>query len=107
VHVGGWTFTATGVENEVSGPTGFALSQNFPNPFNPTTSIKFNVGERANVTLKVFDMLGREVATLVNEVKESGSYDVNFDAAKLASGTYVYKLTAGNFVETKKMVLLK
>lgn len=106
-YVGGWTFTATGVENEVSGPTGFALSQNFPNPFNPTTSIKFNVGERANVTLKVFDMLGREVATLVNEVKESGSYDVNFDAAKLASGTYVYKLTAGNFVETKKMVLLK
>lgn len=106
-YVGGWTFTATGVENEVAGPTGFALSQNFPNPFNPTTSIKFNVGERANVTLKVFDMLGREVATLVNEVKESGSYDVNFDAAKLASGTYVYKLTAGNFVETKKMVLLK
>lgn len=106
-YVGGWTFTATGVEDEVSAPTGFALSQNFPNPFNPTTSIKFNVGERANVTLKVFDMLGREVATLVNEVKESGSYDVNFDAASLASGTYVYKLTAGNFVETKKMVLLK
>ncbi len=106
-YVGGWTFTATGVEDEVSAPTGFALSQNFPNPFNPTTSIKFNVGERANVSLKVFDMLGREVATLVNEVKESGSYDVNFDAASLASGTYVYKLTAGNFVETKKMVLLK
>ncbi len=107
IYGGTYTFTVTGVENEVSSPTGFALSQNFPNPFNPTTSIKFNVGERANVTLKVFDMLGREVATLVNEVKESGSYDVNFDAAKLSSGTYVYKLTAGNFVETKKMVLLK
>lgn len=107
VYSGSYTFTATGVEDAVSGPTGFVLSQNFPNPFNPTTSIKYSVGERSNVSLKVFDMLGREVASLVNEVKEQGSYSVNFDAAKLASGTYVYKLTAGNFVETKKMVLLK
>jgi len=106
IYAAGYTFTATGVENE-SNPTGFVLSQNYPNPFNPSTSIKYTVGERANVTLKVFDMLGREVASLVNEVKEQGSYSVNFDAAKLASGTYVYKLTAGNFVETKKMVLLK
>ena len=106
IYAGTYTFTATGVENETN-PTGFVLSQNYPNPFNPSTSIKYTVGERANVTLKVFDMLGREVASLVNEVKEQGSYSVNFDAAKLASGTYVYKLTAGNFVETKKMVLLK
>lgn len=106
IYGGTYTFTVTGVEDETN-PTGFVLSQNYPNPFNPSTSIKYTVGERANVTLKVFDMLGREVASLVNEVKEQGSYSVNFDAAKLASGTYVYKLTAGNFVETKKMVLLK
>ncbi len=106
IYAGGYTFTATGVEDEVA-PTGFVLSQNYPNPFNPTTSINFTVAQRSNVTLKVYDMLGREVASLVNEVKDQGSYNVNFDAAKLASGTYVYKLTAGNFVETKKMVLLK
>jgi hypothetical protein len=106
IYSAGYTFTPTGVEDEVA-PTGFALSQNYPNPFNPTTSINFTVAQRSNVTLKVYDMLGREVASLVNEVKDQGSYNVNFDAAKLASGTYVYKLTAGNFVETKKMVLLK
>lgn len=85
----------------------FELNQNYPNPFNPSTSIKFSVAERSNVTLKVFDMLGREVATLVNSAKEAGSYEVNFDASDLSSGLYVYTLNTGNFTSTKKMMLMK
>jgi hypothetical protein len=85
----------------------FELSQNYPNPFNPTTNIQFNIGERANVTLKVFDMLGREVATLINSVKEAGSHEVNFDASNLSSGLYVYTINAGNFSSSKKMMLMK
>lgn len=108
VYVGAWTFTPpTGINDPAGTPSEFVLSQNYPNPFNPTTAIKFSVPERSDVSLKVFDMLGREVATLVNEVKEAGSYELNFDASALASGTYIYKLTAGNNVQTKKMVLLK
>jgi hypothetical protein len=85
----------------------FDLSQNYPNPFNPSTLIKFTIAERSNVTLKVFDVLGREVATLVNTTKEAGSYSVNFDAANFASGLYVYTLNAGDFNSSKKMMLLK
>lgn len=92
------------------------LSQNYPNPFNPKTIIKFRLptssaseGEAStnHVTLKVFDVLGREVASLVNENLKAGSYEATFDAAELSSGTYLYKLQAGSFVETKKMVLMK
>jgi hypothetical protein len=94
------------VENE-SNPDNFVLFQNYPNPFNPSTSINYAINERANVTLKVYDMLGSEVASLVNEVKDAGSYSINFDASKLSSGTYIYKLAVGNKVQTKKMMLLK
>jgi len=96
-------------------PSGFNLSQNYPNPFNPSTKIKYTVPSVTlrqaqsdiKVSLKVFDLLGNEIATLVNEVKPAGSYEVNFDAAGLPSGIYFYKLQGGNFVETKKMLLLK
>jgi len=94
-------------ENETKIPAGFSLSQNYPNPFNPTTCIKYALSNNEFVTLKVFDPLGKEVATLVNEVKPAGYYQIEFNAAKLPSGIYFYKLQAGNFVETKKMILIK
>jgi hypothetical protein len=100
------TYVPSGVEdgNTVSS---FELQQNYPNPFNPSTSITFNLANKNLVNLKVFDVLGREVATLVNEVKEAGSHTVDFDASKLASGMYIYTLTSGNFTATKKMMFLK
>jgi hypothetical protein len=85
----------------------FNLAQNYPNPFNPVTTIHYSVPHRSNVTLKVYDILGNEVAALVNEEKERGVYTVNFDASHLASGMYLYRLQAGSFVETKKMILIK
>lgn len=88
-------------------PTGFKLSQNYPNPFNPSTSINYFVPKESFVSIKVFDFLGREVTTLVSESKSTGSYDINFDASKLPSGTYFYVMTANNYSNTKKMVLMK
>ncbi len=94
----------------------FELSQNYPNPFNPTTTIKYyipkfvktqNLASQQWVTLKIFDILGREVATLVNENQKSGAYEVDFDASYLTSGIYFYKLQSGSFVESKKMILMK
>lgn len=98
----------TGVKelnNEV--PTNYALNQNYPNPFNPSTTISFSIPEAGLVTLKVYDMLGQEAATLVNEVKGAGNYEVSFDASKLTSGMYIYTLTAGKNVISKKMMLVK
>ena len=88
-------------------PETFELSQNYPNPFNPTTTIKFALPHRTDVSLKVFDVLGREVATLIQGVKDAGAYEVTFNAKNLASGMYIYQLKAGNFVSTKKMMLMK
>ncbi|MDZ7766250.1 MAG: T9SS type A sorting domain-containing protein [Melioribacteraceae bacterium] len=85
----------------------FHLTQNYPNPFNPTTSIEYQVSSSEKVSLKVYDILGREIKTLVNEVKSPGSYEVQFDAPQLASGVYFYRLTASDFVQTKKMILLR
>jgi hypothetical protein len=93
----------------------FSLEQNFPNPFNPATKIKFNLPQDNFVSLKVYDSLGKEVAVLVNERKEAGNYQVDLDASTFASGIYYYKLNAGDpsagtgqsFSETKKMILLK
>jgi hypothetical protein len=85
----------------------FSLEQNYPNPFNPSTAIRYQVSGSSNVSLKVYDVLGNEVATLVNEEESAGSYEVNFNAAGLSSGIYFYKLQAGILVETKKMILLK
>jgi hypothetical protein len=88
-------------------PTQFALSQNHPNPFNPTTTINFQLPSASHVQLKVFDVLGREVATLVNEMKAGGSYSVSFNAAPFNSGIYFYKIAAGEFSKTLRMVLTK
>ena len=88
-------------------PNEFHLLQNYPNPFNPTTTIRYDIKTKDNVELKVFDLLGREIATLVNENQTPGTYEVVFDATSLPSGVYFYQLKAGNFVETRKMVLIK
>lgn len=88
-------------------PTEFKLAQNYPNPFNPTTNISYTLPSAQTVTLKVYDLLGREVATLVNERQNAGNYIVQFNGANLASGVYFYRLQAGSFVDTKKMMLLK
>jgi len=88
-------------------PTQFALEQNYPNPFNPATTIKFSIPEVSKVTLKIYDILGREVSTLVNEVRNAGNHEVNFDASNLASGMYIYSIKAGDYTASKKMMLLK
>jgi len=95
-------------KDETAGiPTSFALHQNYPNPFNPMTTITYDIPVRANVKLVVYNILGQEVATLVNEVQEPGRYNVKFDASGLPSGVYFYKLEAGKYVDVKKMVLVK
>jgi len=88
-------------------PEEFSLEQNYPNPFNPSTKISFSIQTEEFVTLKVFNSLGEEVVELVNETKPAGNYSVSFDAANLSSGIYFYKITAGNFSDTKKMIILK
>jgi len=100
--------TATDVKELGNGiPTAFALDQNYPNPFNPSTKIQFQIPEAGFVTLKVYNLLGQEVATLVNGQLEAGSYRAEFDASNLPSGMYLYRLQAGTFLETKKMLLVK
>jgi hypothetical protein len=93
--------------NEPLIPVVFSLAQNFPNPFNPSTTIEFSIPKNEFVSLKVFDMLGREVAVIVNEVKNQGSYRVDFNASELAGGVYFYKLQSGSYTDVKKMVLIK
>ena len=92
---------------EVQAPSSYLLNQNYPNPFNPSTKISYSLPEANFVTLKVYDMLGREVSTLVNEMKPAGTFEAEFDASRLSSGTYVYKLTAGGYQTVKKMILTK
>jgi hypothetical protein len=110
----------TSINSIEQSPLEFKLYQNYPNPFNPTTKIKYSIpsvsqsplpggarGGWMNVQLKIYDILGREVATLVNKQQSPGNYDVEFNASNLSSGVYFYKLTAGELVETRKMLLLK
>ncbi|MFH0736761.1 MAG: T9SS type A sorting domain-containing protein [bacterium] len=99
--------TFTDINDELTEPTDFNLSQNYPNPFNPATTIKFTIPSANVVTLKVYDILGSEVTTIVNEFKNAGTYEVNFNASNLASGVYFYSLQTGNFAQTKKLLLLK
>ena len=93
--------------DEVSLPQKFYLEQNFPNPFNPSTKIKYSVPKSSKVIIKVFDVLGNEIETLVNEEKPTGIYEITWYAEQLPSGVYFYQLKAGSFVSTKKMILLK
>jgi hypothetical protein len=88
-------------------PGGILLSRNYPNPFNPSTRIDYSIGSRQFVTIKIFDLLGREIATLVNEEKPAGIYELTWNAAGLPSGVYFYQLRAGSFIQTKKMILLR
>ena len=90
-----------------SGISSFSLSQNYPNPFNPTTIIKYEIPKASFVKIKVFDILGKEVATLVNGIQEAGNHKVQFNSSNLSSGIYFYRLTSGNFTQIKKMILLK
>jgi Secretion system C-terminal sorting domain len=95
------------LEVDFNPTTTYTLEQNYPNPFNPNTKIKYSVSQSSNILIRVFDILGNDIVTLVNTEKPIGSYEVEFDASKLPSGIYFYQLKAGSFVQTKKMVLLK
>ncbi len=92
---------------KVDAPLEFVLYQNYPNPFNPTTTLRYSIPKQSFVSLKVYDILGKEIQTLVNEEKPAGVYELNWKAANLPSGIYIYKLKTGNFISLKKMVLLK
>jgi photosystem II stability/assembly factor-like uncharacterized protein len=97
----------TSLEDENAVVTDFKLFQNYPNPFNPSTMISYSIPQSSFVTLKVYDVLGNEVATLVNETKSAGKYDINFNAAGLSNGVYFYTIKTDNFTSTKKMLLMK
>ncbi len=95
------------VIDETSTPNSFYLSQNFPNPFNPSTTIIYSLPQTTNVSLKIFDVLGKEIVTLVNEEKPAGSYEIVFSLGKIVSGPYFYQLKTDSFTETKHMLLIK
>jgi hypothetical protein len=98
---------ATGVNEGNEVPKDFTLSQNYPNPFNPSTTISFSLPSKSYVSLKVFDALGREVSTLVSQELTAGNYSQQWNPVSLPSGMYFYRLQAGNYSETRKLVLLK
>ena len=105
--VGCYEFTGASEINEENIPESFILFQNYPNPFNPTTNIQYAVSSRQLVTLKVYDILGIEVVTLVNEEKSAGKYEISFNGNALPSGVYIYQLISENYISTRKMLLLK
>jgi hypothetical protein len=102
---GGITFI--GNEKTTNNPEGFVLFQNYPNPFNPNTTINFSVLKQNNVKIKVYDVLGNEILTLINEDKPKGYYKIEFNASNLSSGIYYYQMQTDGFIQTKKMILLK
>ena len=98
----------TAVSNELDEmPLEFRLEQNYPNPFNPSTNISFSIPKASMVRMSVYDMLGRNISTLVNERKAAGRYTIRFEAGNLSSGTYIYRIEAGSFTQTKKLMLIK
>ena len=100
-------FEPVPVEVELGALNSYFLEQNFPNPFNPSTKIEYSIPQLSNVVMKVFDVLGNEIETLVSEEKPTGAYELNWNAQQMPSGIYFYQLRAGSFIETKKMILLK
>jgi len=99
--------TATAVKEQEMKPTSFALRQNYPNPFNPSTNIRYDLPKAVFVRLSVYNLIGQEVAALVNEQQQAGAYELRFNALNLPSGTYFYRLQAGDYVETKKMTFVR
>jgi hypothetical protein len=97
----------TGVEEQRALPIALSLGQNYPNPFNPSTTIKFELPKSSVVKLSILDALGREVSVLVNEKRDAGVHEVKFDAVGLASGVYFYRMQAGSFVKSRKMLVIK
>jgi hypothetical protein len=106
-EVGSLSSIATDVSASNNLPIKYSLEQNHPNPFNPTTTINYSLPSEGNVTLKIYDIQGNEVITLVNETKVAGYYNVVFNASNLSSGLYFYSIRSGDFLSTKKMLLLK
>ncbi|MDP4176316.1 MAG: T9SS type A sorting domain-containing protein, partial [Bacteroidota bacterium] len=107
-YVAPYTFNATvGVNEGFTTVNSFTLDQNYPNPFNPSTIIKYTLAEKNNVSLKVYDMLGREVASLVNGLQDAGAHQISFNGKNLSSGMYIYTIKSGNFTQSKKMLLMK
>jgi hypothetical protein len=111
-HTRTWTLVVANIvgvsNNQNLEPYIFALNQNYPNPFNPTTLINYSIAKQSLVSLRVFDILGREVAALVNnELRQQGDYEVTFNGENLPSGIYYYKLTAGDYTDVRKMILMK
>lgn len=96
-----------GVQNEEKIPTEFSLKQNYPNPFNPITTIQIEIPSKSFITLKVYNLIGQEVATLIDEEKSQGVYRIQFDGSKLSSGMYFYRLVSSNYIQTKKFTLLR
>jgi uncharacterized lipoprotein YddW (UPF0748 family) len=101
------TVDPTGIDGQLSLPNSFALEQNYPNPFNPTTRIRFNIAQAGNASLKIYNLLGQEVAILLHEFMNPGTYDIEFNASKLASGIYFYRIKVNDFSASKKMILMK
>ena len=99
--------SSVNVETVDKMPFQFSLKQNFPNPFNPNTKINYSIPYQSNVKIKIFDILGKEIETIVNEEKQSGTYELSWNAGNLPGGVYFYQLRAGSFTQTKKMILLK
>jgi hypothetical protein len=103
-----WGLVPLGVaKSNNSIPEGYALNQNYPNPFNPTTNFTYEISKAGFVSIKIYDILGREVATLVNEVKQAGSFAATWNAINAGSGIYFCKMQSGSFTATKKMILMK
>ena len=104
----GTSNVVTDVENEFNLISEYRLNQNYPNPFNPTTTISYTIPMTSNVSLKIFNVLGKEVATLVNETKNAGNYSINFNGSRLRVAVFIfYQLTTDNFTSTKKFTLMK
>jgi hypothetical protein len=101
-----FTGTMTSVQ-PAAAPVAFSLEQNYPNPFNPVTTIRFGLARTVNVNLTIYDILGRRVTVLVNERLGSGDHEVKFDGTQLASGVYIYRIKAGDFIRARKLLLLR
>ena len=102
-----WVGIPTGIDGETLIPQKFALHQNYPNPFNPVTTIQYALKQKEDVQLILYDILGKKVTTLVDKSQNAGWYSVEFDATNLASGVYIYRLQAGDFVRARKMIVVK